>query len=370
MVRGDVLPEAAEVRVQIHAHTGELRALSGEGEDTFETTLLTVRPVSSIQSLLEAGLDLLQVGAGDGDPVGVVVPTCGGGVRQTRERRRFLRLAIDPRHHVLEVLMQGRRRLGGDGDHMMHAGVIARGPLHHRGVLQDQGGVPPRGGEVVEQHTSDPIRRTGPGNGGLGDVGLTRLQLGNLGVDLGLDAAVGRNLRVLQHQQDLGERGGTGGGLSVTDVGLGGSDVQGLGGLSLRHGGESIEHRRRLRRISRLGTGTVHLDVGDGGGIDAGVGEDTVDEILLGGDVGAGDGVGLGAVVGTDGEDTGLNGVMILDGVVETFEDGGDDGLTTTICVGYFIRESRNIHDSPFNSHSHPSADSSKVLQLPVEERK
>lgn len=66
----------------------------------------------------------------------------------------------------------------------------------------------------------------------------------------------------------------------------------------------------------------MHLYVRDTAGINTGISEYTVDQVFLSSYVGSSDGICFSRVVGPNGQDAGLDGVSILDCVVQTFEDG------------------------------------------------
>ncbi|QBZ57336.1 hypothetical protein PoMZ_02260 [Pyricularia oryzae] len=228
----DGLAEDSVVGVQLLSKTSVVRALASEHEGNLGRLGGDGNKVL-LQAVLEGLLSLTQILSSHVHAPVVLDATSGGGIGNVRDGSVIV--VIHELDEPLGVVDHGRLGLASDGDHVDVAGVLSR-RLNGRSILKQQTGVTTSSAEVVDENPAGLAIR--PLEGGQVesniDVALTKV-LGEGLVDDGslLDTDVGRNGVLLEHEKNLAQSRDTRCGLTVTQVGLDGTEVQGSVSRSL-----------------------------------------------------------------------------------------------------------------------------------------
>jgi len=332
----NVVLEAWQVLVELLAETSVLGTLASEAEGSLGGDHGDWA-VGLLDLSIELLADLADLSGGEGNTVVVLDATSSQSVRHAWEG--CLRVLGQPSLEVGDLSLEGGNGAGGDGDRECGPWVNTLWCLAERTVLDEEGGVTTSGREVVQEQLTLLSTVTWPGNLLLGDVDVALSQvLRERLVDDTLDTDVGWDGVVLHHHQNLGKGVDTGSSLSVTDVGLDGTEVELLlWSTATVARSEGVGDRGHLNTITSLGTGTVHLNVRDLVSVNTSVSEDLLEKVLLGTSVRVGDGDGLSGVVGSGTKNATKDVVLVGNGVLVSLEDNGTSTVTTAVTVGVVV---------------------------------
>ncbi|TLS28740.1 hypothetical protein PpBr36_01862 [Pyricularia pennisetigena] len=321
----DGLAEDGVVGIQLLAKTSVVGALTGEHEGNLGGLGRDGDKVL-LQAGLEGLLSFAQVlGRHVHAPVVLNAASDGGII-----------VLVHPLDQPFGVVDHGRLGLAGDGDHVDIARVLS-GRLDGRSILEQQTGVTTSSAEVVDEDPAGLAIRSLEWRQVESDVHVALTQiLGEGLVDDGslLNTDVGRDGVLLEHEQDLAQSSDTGGSLTVTQVGLHGTKVQGTVGGPLPVGrGKDVGDGDHLGSVTSLSTGTVHLDVVNIERVNTSLIQDGRRQKT----VGVGDGDGIGRVVGGSAENDSQNTIMVGNGIIEPLDDDGGAAVTTAVSIGIVV---------------------------------